>query len=90
MSSFLYKNAIQAIKNQKIFHESVHRDNQYFPYEIIYKNHYEDSPVMFRTIDTNGIIIACNRSYAKDLGFSKKEDKLKDVFGKDFFKKENP
>ena len=49
------------------------KDNQYFPYEVIYKNHYEDSPVMFRTIDTNGIIIACNRSYAKDLGFAKEE-----------------
>jgi PAS domain S-box-containing protein len=49
------------------------KDSQYFPYEIIYKNHYEDSPVMFRTIDTNGIIIACNKSYANDLGFSKEE-----------------
>jgi PAS domain S-box-containing protein len=28
---------------------------------------------MFRTIDTNGIIIACNRSYANDLGFTKEE-----------------
>ncbi|HZS73806.1 MAG TPA: ATP-binding protein [Candidatus Nitrosotalea sp.] len=47
--------------------------NTHFPYEIIYKNHYEYSPVMFRTIDNNGIIIACNKSYASELGFSKEE-----------------
>lgn len=51
----------------------MHSNNQYFPYDLIYKNHYEDSPLMFRTIDNDGIIIACNKSYAKDLGFSKEE-----------------
>ena len=49
------------------------KDNQYFPYEVIYKNHYEDSPVMFRTIDTNGIIIACNRLIMKKIWDSQKK-----------------
>lgn len=38
-----------------------------------YKNLYENSPDLLRTIDLNGIIIDCNESYAKNLGYSKNE-----------------
>lgn len=34
---------------------------------------YEDSPDLFRTINTKGIILNCNRSYARALGYSKNE-----------------
>jgi PAS domain S-box-containing protein len=39
----------------------------------IYKNLYEQSPGLYRTVDEDGIIIACNNAYAKNLGYSKKE-----------------
>jgi len=46
----------------------------------IYQNLYEESPGLYRTIDTNGIIVSCNKSYAKNLGYSKKE-----IIGKTIF-----
>lgn len=46
----------------------------------IYKNLYEESPGLYRTINTDGIIISCNKSYAKNLGYSKKE-----IIGKSIF-----
>lgn len=45
-----------------------------------YKNLYDDSPELYRTIDTNGIILDVNNSYAKALGYSKEE-----VIGKSIF-----
>ena len=38
-----------------------------------YKLLYENSPVFFRTINREGIILDCNESYAKSLGYSKSE-----------------
>lgn len=38
-----------------------------------YKNLYENSPDLLRTIDISGMILDCNESYAKNLGYSKKE-----------------
>ena len=38
-----------------------------------YESLYEESPDMYRTINYNGIIIDCNRAYAKKLGYTKKE-----------------
>ena len=38
-----------------------------------YNRLYDDSPDLFRTIDTNGIILSCNNSYARSLGYTKKE-----------------
>ncbi|MBI3253759.1 MAG: PAS domain-containing sensor histidine kinase, partial [Nitrosopumilales archaeon] len=38
-----------------------------------YKALYEESPVLLRTINTQGIILDCNDSYAKALGYSKNE-----------------
>ncbi|MDC8452541.1 MAG: PAS domain-containing sensor histidine kinase [Candidatus Nitrosotalea sp.] len=45
-----------------------------------YRNLYDGSPVLFRTIDLNGIIIDCNVLYADSLGYSKKE-----IIGKSIF-----
>ncbi len=41
---------------------------------------YNGSPDLYRTIDTNGIILDCNTSYAKKLGYSKEE-----VIGRSIF-----
>src|SRR5437588_1887849 len=38
-----------------------------------YREIYENSPALYRTIDTQGIIIDCNKSYAERLGYTKKE-----------------
>lgn len=41
--------------------------------EIIYKKMYEGSPDLHRSINTDGIILDCNKSYAEALGYSKEE-----------------
>ncbi|MGI0065201.1 MAG: PAS domain S-box protein, partial [Nitrosotalea sp.] len=38
-----------------------------------YKNLYEHTPDLLRTIDLNGIIVNCNKSYAISLGYEKDE-----------------
>ena len=38
-----------------------------------YRSLYENSPDLYRTIDTEGIILDCNKSYADALGYSKEE-----------------
>ncbi len=38
-----------------------------------YENLYEHSPDLLRTIDLNGIILNCNKSYAQNLGYEKNE-----------------
>lgn len=54
--------------------------------KIIHRNErryidlYEQSPDLYRTIDTNGIILDCNNSYAKRLGYSKEEIVGKTIF----------
>jgi PAS domain S-box-containing protein len=45
-----------------------------------YRELYENSPALYRTIDTQGIIIDCNKSYAERLGYTKEE-----VIGKSIF-----
>jgi PAS domain S-box-containing protein len=47
---------------------------------IKYKNLYEGSPVMQRTVNTNGIIIECNQMYVKNFGNEKSE-----IIGKSLF-----
>ena len=49
--------------------------------DLDYKRLYENSPILERTINTRGIIIACNNAYAKHFGYSKKE-----IIGKSIFK----
>ncbi|WP_165776490.1 PAS domain-containing sensor histidine kinase [Candidatus Nitrosotalea bavarica] len=48
--------------------------------KIDYRQIYESSPVLQRTIDKDGFIISCNTSYAKKLGYTKKQ-----IIGKSIF-----
>jgi len=41
--------------------------------KINYKRLYDESPVLYRTINKDGIIINCNKTYAESLGYSKDE-----------------
>jgi len=47
---------------------------------IKYRVLYEESPVMQRTVNTDGVILECNQKYAKNFGLSKNE-----VIGKSIF-----
>src|SRR5579872_29086 len=47
---------------------------------VKYKNLYEGSPVMQRTVNTDGIIIECNQIYVKNFGNEKS-----DIIGKSLF-----
>ncbi len=47
---------------------------------IKYRNLYENSPVPQRTVNTDGIILACNEKYAKTFGYEKNE-----IIGKSLF-----
>ena len=38
-----------------------------------YKNLYDSAPDLCRTVDENGIVLDCNKSYAEHLGYSKEE-----------------
>lgn len=49
--------------------------------EAKFRNLYETSPALHRTIDTNGIILDCNDSYAKRFGYTKDE-----IIGSTIFK----
>lgn len=46
-----------------------------------YQNLYENSPDLLRTIDLNGVIVNCNKSYRKNLGYTKDE-----IMGSSIFK----
>ena len=48
--------------------------------ELKYRSLYENSPDLYRTINTDGIILNCNESYVKSLGYTKEE-----VIGKSIF-----
>ena len=50
------------------------------PDSIKYRNLYEGSPVMLRTVNTSGIILECNTVYVKNFGYSKEE-----IIGKSLF-----
>src|SRR5579872_2437272 len=45
-----------------------------------YRNIYEGSPVLQRTVNTAGIILECNQMYVKNFGYSKE-----DILGKSLF-----
>ncbi len=47
---------------------------------IKYRNLYENSPVLQRTVNTDGIILECNEKYAKTFGYTKNE-----IIGKSLF-----
>lgn len=42
--------------------------------ECKYRNLYEGAPDMYRTINTHGIVIDCNKAYVNDLGYSAKDE----------------
>ncbi len=48
--------------------------------QIKYRNLYEGSPVLQRTVNTAGIILECNQAYVKNFGHSKE-----DILGKSLF-----
>lgn len=52
-----------------------------------YQIFYDELPELIRTIDTKGVILDCNRSFAENFGYSKKEVIGKSVF--DFVTKES-
>jgi PAS domain S-box-containing protein len=47
--------------------------NRFLEGERKYRSLYEGSPDMYRTINTEGIVIDCNNAYAKNLGYTKKD-----------------
>jgi PAS domain S-box-containing protein len=47
---------------------------------IKYRKLYEESPVMQRTVNTDGIVLECNQKYAKTIGYPKNE-----IIGKSIF-----
>ncbi|HWY34587.1 MAG TPA: PAS domain S-box protein, partial [Nitrosopumilaceae archaeon] len=49
-------------------------------YEQKYKNMYDSTPILLRTVTVNGIIIDCNESYAKALGYTKEEAVGKSIY----------
>jgi len=71
----------RALKNKKTKKPSKSRKQKVFNFRNPdYKRIYEESPTLQRTINTKGIIIACNDAYASSLGYTKKE-----VIGKSIF-----
>lgn len=67
-----------SVLTQKYVVESQRSESKIDP--IKYKNIYEGSPVLQRTVNTNGIILECNQAYVKNFGYSKE-----DVLGKSLF-----
>ncbi|MEO9277645.1 MAG: PAS domain-containing sensor histidine kinase [Nitrososphaera sp.] len=67
-----------SVLTQKYVVESQRTESKIDP--IKYKNIYEGSPVLQRTVNTNGIILECNQAYVKNFGYSKD-----DVLGKSLF-----
>ncbi|CUR52535.1 putative Histidine kinase [Nitrosotalea devaniterrae] len=67
-----------SVLTQKYAVESKRTESKTDP--IKYKNIYEESPVLQRTVNTNGIILECNQAYVKNFGYSKE-----DVLGKSLF-----
>ncbi len=57
----------------KDFNKTKELLNRFLEGERKYRSLYEGSPDMYRTINTEGIIIDCNNAYVKNLGYTKKE-----------------
>ena len=69
-----------SILTQKYVIESERIESKTDP--IKYRNIYDNSPVLQRTVNTSGIILECNQAYVKNFGYSKE-----DVLGKSLFDK---
>ena len=72
------------ITKQKNIEEKLSNAIQVLSTAKRYRDLYEQSPDLFRTIDTKGIIVDCNKSYAQSLGRTKKE-----IIGTSIFKNLN-
>jgi len=55
-----------AIENARLYRESDEARRRY-------QDLYDNAPVMYHTIDTNGIVLECNQTEADMLGYSKEE-----------------
>ena len=54
-------------------YEVISQKTESRPDSIKYRNLYEGSPIMLRTVNNNGIILECNTAYVKNFGYSKEE-----------------
>ena len=54
-------------------YEVISQKTESRPDSIKYRNLYEGSPIMLRTVNTSGIILECNTAYVKNFGYSKEE-----------------
>src|SRR5260370_5725855 len=61
------------IRIRKQFEELKKTNNLLLLMEQKYRNLYEKTPALLRSINVDGIITDCNEAYAKSLGYSKKE-----------------
>ena len=67
-------NDLNAIKNSMAeFNKTKDLLNIFLEGERKYRSLYVNSPDMYRTINTEGIIIDCNEAYAANLGYTKRE-----------------
>ncbi|HYL66535.1 MAG TPA: PAS domain-containing sensor histidine kinase [Nitrosopumilaceae archaeon] len=55
-------------------------DNILTTVEQKYKNLYDSTPILLRTVTVNGIILDCNEAYAKALGYTKEEAIGKSIY----------
>ncbi len=68
-------------KNLEIQYDELRKIHETFVItEKKYRDLYENSPDLLRSINSDGIIIDCNKSYAKSLDYTKKE-----IIGKSIF-----
>lgn len=63
----------QSATKTRATHKMSQLDKSILKSEEKYRNLYEHSPDLLRTIDLNGIITDCNRAYAANLGYSREE-----------------
>src|SRR5713226_6620404 len=72
LNALSFKTKVNSLSRSGELHSSSQRQ---------YKDLYENSPALYRTISTDGIIINCNKSYAERLGYAKEE-----IIGTSIFK----
>jgi len=68
------EDSIYSTRQQPQFHQQLEEPiEEMRQKELTYRMLYDTSPDLYRTIDMNGIIVDCNKSYADALGYSKEE-----------------
>ncbi|TRZ79589.1 MAG: PAS domain-containing sensor histidine kinase [Nitrosopumilales archaeon] len=61
-------------------YEVISQKTESRPDSIKYRNLYEGSPIMLRTVNNSGVILECNIAYVKNFGYSREE-----IIGKSLF-----